>query len=159
MGFWPLGSSTFISIGAGFRAIFSPHGSALDTGPVLHDIRVMKNVTITLREEVAEWLRIEAAKAGLSMSAFVGDLLETRMGRGKEQIAGLEVFLSGTGFPGLSVGLPKREELYDRAALDRHEHSDLRARPRRARQARHLGGFAEADDREPYLGPEPAKSK
>ncbi|SRR5664279_3157979 len=119
----------------------------------------MKNVTITLREEVAEWLRIEAAKAGSSMSAFVSDLLETRMGRGKDQIAGLEVFLSGPGFPGLSAGLPKREDLYDRAALDRHEHSDLRPRSGRSREARHVGGFAETDDRQPYLGPEPAKSK
>jgi hypothetical protein len=131
----------------------------LDTEPVLQDIRVMKNVTITLREDVAEWLRIEAAKAGASMSAFVGGILETRMGRGKDQIAGLELFLSGPGFPGLSEGLPKRDALYDRASLDRHEHSDLRPRPSRARQARHIGGFAEVDNREPYLGPEPAKSK
>ncbi|MGA7384550.1 MAG: hypothetical protein WBW81_07635 [Methylocella sp.] len=50
----------------------------------------MKNVTIALREEVAEWLRIKAANAGLSISAFMSDLLETRMGRGKDQIAGLE---------------------------------------------------------------------
>ena len=126
---------------------------------MLHDIRVVKNVTITLREEIAEWLRIEAAKAGLSMSAFVGGLLETRMGRGKEQIVGLEIFLGGPGFPGLAADLPKRDELYDRAAADRHEYSDLRARPGRARKARHLGGFAEADNSEPYLGPEPAKSK
>ncbi len=119
----------------------------------------MKNVTITLREEVAEWLRIEAAKAGLSMSAFVSDLLETRMGRGKDQIAGLELFLSGPGFPGLAAGLPKRDELYDRAALHRHEHSDLRPRSGRAGETRHVGGFAEADDSEPYIGPEPAKSE
>ena len=87
----------------------------------------MKNLTITLREDVAQWLRIEAAKAGLSMSAFVGDMLESRMGRGKEQIAGLEFFLSGPGFPGLSADLPKRDELYDRESFRRHEHSDLRA--------------------------------
>jgi len=119
----------------------------------------MKNVTITLRKEVAEWLRIEAAKAGLSMSAFVSDLLETRMGRGKEQIAGLEFFLSGTGFPGLSAGLPKRDELYDRAALRRYEHTDLRSRPGRTRETRHIGGFAETDDQQPYIGPESAKSE
>ena len=117
----------------------------------------MKNVTITLREEVAEWLRIEAAKAGLSMSAFMSDLLETRMGRGIGQIAGLEFFLSGPGFAGLASGLPKRDELYDRAALRRHEHSDLRPRSGRAGETRHVGGFAEADDGEPYIGPEPAK--
>jgi hypothetical protein len=126
---------------------------------VLHDIRDMKNVTITLREEVAEWLRIEAAKAGLSMSAFMSDLLETRMGRGKGQIAGLEFFLSGPGFPGLAGDLPKRDKLYDRAALHRHEHSDLRPRSGQAGETRDVGGFAEAGDGEPYIGPEPAKSE
>ncbi|WP_245412012.1 hypothetical protein [Methylocella silvestris] len=131
----------------------------LDTEPVSHDIRVVKNVTITLREEIADWLRVEAAKAGMSMSAFIGGLLETRMGRGKEQIAGLELFLSGPGFPGLAADLPKRDELYDRAALHRHQHSDLRARSGGADQARDLSGFAEADDSEPYLGSEPTKSE
>lgn len=119
----------------------------------------MKNVTITLREDVAEWLRVEAAKAGSSMSAYVGNLLETRMGRGKDQMAGLEFFLSGPGFPGVSADLPKRDDLYDREALHRHEHIDLRARPGGAHETRGVSGFAEADDRQPYLGPEPTKSK
>ena len=38
----------------------------------------MKNVTITLRDDIADWLRVEAAKANLSMSAFVADMLEAR---------------------------------------------------------------------------------
>lgn len=119
----------------------------------------MKNVTITLREDVAEWLRIEAAKAGSSMSAFVGNLLETRMGRGKDQMAGLEFFLSGPGFPGVSADLPKRDALYDREALHRHEYPDLRPRSGRAGEARGVSGFAEADDSEPYLGPQSPKSE
>jgi hypothetical protein len=119
----------------------------------------MKNVTITLREDVADWLRIEAAKAGQSMSAYVGNLLETRMGRGKEQMAGLEFFLSGPGFAGVSADLPKRDALYDREALHRHEHIDLRPRSGRAHEAGGVSGFAEADDRQSYIGPEPTKSK
>jgi hypothetical protein len=119
----------------------------------------MKNVTITLREDVAEWLRIEAAKAGSSMSAFVSNLLESRMGRGKDQVAGLEFFLSGPGFAGLAADLPKRDELYDRAALHRYEHPDLRPRSGPAGQARDLSGFAETNDSEPYAGPEPTKSE
>ncbi len=119
----------------------------------------MKNLTITLREDIVDWLRVEAAKAGMSMYAIVGGLLDPRLGRGKEQIAGLEFFLSGPGFPGLSADLPKRDELYDRAALRRHQHSDLRARSGGTGEAGHLGGFAEADDSEPYLGPQPAKSE
>jgi hypothetical protein len=34
----------------------------LDTGFVLHYIRVMNNLTITLDEEVARWARIKAAE-------------------------------------------------------------------------------------------------
>jgi hypothetical protein len=117
----------------------------------------MRNITITLREDVADWLRVEAAKAGSSMSAFVSGLLEERMGRGKAQIDALEVFLSGPGFAGVSSDLPKRDEIYDRPALHRYEYPDLRARSGGPAQAHDRIGFAEADDREPYLGPEPAK--
>lgn len=119
----------------------------------------MKNLTITLREDVAEWLRVEAAKAGSSMSAFVGGLLETRMGRGKDQMAGLEFFLSGPGFPGISADLPKREDIYDREALRRHEHPDLCAGSGSADEKGHVSEFAEADDRQSHLDLEPPKSE
>lgn len=36
----------------------------------------MKNVTISMDEETAAWTRIEAAKANVSVSRFVGELLE-----------------------------------------------------------------------------------
>jgi len=35
----------------------------------------MKNLTITVTEEVLEWARIEAAKHGMSLSRFVGEVL------------------------------------------------------------------------------------
>ena len=117
----------------------------------------MKNVTLTLREDVADWLRVEAAKADLSMSAYVSQLLETQMGRGKEQLATLEHFLGGAGFAGIAADLPKRDDLYDRPALRRHQHSDLRAGSRGSGQAIGIGGFAEADDQEPYTHAKPAK--
>ena len=51
----------------------------------------MKNVTITLDEKVAQWARVEAAKAGKSVSRFVGDLLaERRAGRTGEVAAALQ---------------------------------------------------------------------
>jgi plasmid stability protein len=53
----------------------------------------MKNITITLRDDIADWLRVEAAKADRSMSAFVAEMLEARMGRGADQLAALEHFL------------------------------------------------------------------
>ena len=63
--------------------------------------QAMKNITITLRDDIADWLRVEAAKADLSMSAFVAGMLEARMGRGQDQLAALEVFLGGAGFAGI----------------------------------------------------------
>lgn len=117
----------------------------------------MKNVTITLRDDIADWLRVEAAKADLSMSGYVAEMLEARMGRGQEQLAALETFLSGAGFAGVAVDLPKRDALYDRPGLHRHEHSDLRARPVRSVEASGVGGFGEADDRQPYTHAEPSK--
>lgn len=35
----------------------------------------MKNVTITLDERLAKWARVEAAKAGKSLSRWIGDLV------------------------------------------------------------------------------------
>ncbi len=117
----------------------------------------MKNFTLTLREDVADWLRIEAAKADLSMSAFVSRMLEDRMGRGKDQLAAMEHFLSGAGFAGIAADLPKRDYLYDRPSLRRHQHSDLRPRSGRSSEASGIGGFAEADDQQPYTHAEPTK--
>ena len=45
----------------------------LDTKFVLHYIFVMKNVTITLDEEVARWARVMAAEQNTSVSRLVGE--------------------------------------------------------------------------------------
>jgi len=39
----------------------------------------MRNVTITLEEEVALWIRIEAAKQETSVSRLVGEMLREHM--------------------------------------------------------------------------------
>ncbi|UCG85258.1 MAG: hypothetical protein JSW71_15135 [Gemmatimonadota bacterium] len=41
----------------------------------------MKNVTITLDEEVARWARIRAAELDTSVSRMLGDMLRDRMER------------------------------------------------------------------------------
>ena len=46
---------------------------------MLHYILVMKNVTITLDEEVARWARIMAAEQNTSVSRLVGELLREKM--------------------------------------------------------------------------------
>lgn len=39
----------------------------------------MKNVTITMEENVAEWARMEAARRNTSVSRLVGELLAEKM--------------------------------------------------------------------------------
>jgi hypothetical protein len=63
----------------------------------------MKNVTITLDETVAQWARVEAAKAGMSLSRWIG--------------ARLKADMSGTGTAARGCRL---ERLSDRAWLAGH---------------------------------------
>jgi hypothetical protein len=72
----------------------------------------MKSVTITPADELAAWARVEAAKAGKSLSRYIGDRLADEMRDKTDQIAALEAFLSGPGFAGVAANLPNREELY-----------------------------------------------
>lgn len=44
----------------------------------------MKNVTITLDGETAAWARVYAAQHNLSVSRFVGELLQQRMRESRE---------------------------------------------------------------------------
>ena len=79
----------------------------------------MKNVTVTLPEEVATWLRIRAAKDGRSVSRWLAELLEGMRRREDEYDLAMERLLArkprrlnwvdGRG--------PTREELHDRTGL------------------------------------------
>ena len=87
----------------------------------------MKNVTITLDEALYGWARVEAAKKGLSLSRFVAAALEERRAPDRAaQLALMNEFFEGPGWPGVAENLPKRDELYDRPALLRHEPVHLR---------------------------------
>jgi hypothetical protein len=79
----------------------------------------MKNVTITVDEEVARWARIEAAKRETSVSRMVGEMLAEMMRAETSYEAARAEFLA---IPPavLSSGddrYPNRDELYDRAGL------------------------------------------
>ena len=87
----------------------------------------MKNFTITLDEDLAAWVRVEAAKVGKSVSRYVGDGLAEKRGRDvNRQLEALEKFLSGPGYPGVSKNLPSREELYAERLFRRHERPVVR---------------------------------
>ena len=59
----------------------------------------LRNVTVTLEEDVAQWARIEAARQDTSVSRLLGALLKERMGElaGKDSIAEAAERLAGFG--------------------------------------------------------------
>ena len=79
----------------------------------------MKNVTITLDERTATWARIYAAKHNMSVSRFVGEMLQQRMGELHEYDQAMRRFLAKPPikFKRTDKGYPTRDELHDRARL------------------------------------------
>jgi hypothetical protein len=102
----------------------------------------MKNITITLDEGLARWARVEAAKAGKSVSRFVADLLAARRGSRMSQREAVDKFLSLPDLPGIAADYPSREELYAERLFHRYKHSPLRKGPDRSRQAKKSAGLA-----------------
>jgi hypothetical protein len=77
----------------------------------------LRNVTITLEEEVARWARIRAAEEDSSVSQLVGGLLRQlmqqheRFGRARREFQRLgSSIISDSPYP-------RREDLHDRAGL------------------------------------------
>lgn len=76
----------------------------------------MKNVTITLDEKTAAWLRVHAAKRGMSVSRFVGEVLQERMLELRAYNDAMRSFLGHMPFAFQFIGgrRPTREALHDR---------------------------------------------
>lgn len=76
----------------------------------------MKNVTITLEEEVARWARIRAAERNTSVSRLLGDLLKEEMRSEKGYRQAMERYLARKPkmLKKATERYPKREDLYDR---------------------------------------------
>lgn len=79
----------------------------------------MKNITITLDEKTAAWLRAYAAQHGMSVSRFVGEFLQERMQALRAYNDAMRGFLAHTPFAFRFIGgqRPTREELHDRGGL------------------------------------------
>ena len=78
----------------------------------------MKNVTVTLAEEVALWVRIRAAKENQSVSRFLGDILRQQMIEEKGYKEAMDRFLSRKSLRiSVSGAYLSRESLYDRPGL------------------------------------------
>ncbi len=79
----------------------------------------MKNVTITVDEEIARWARVEAARRGTSVSRMLGEMLHDLKEREQRYQESYEAFRSIDPRPLRRAGqvLPSREELHDRTGL------------------------------------------
>ncbi|MCY3624490.1 MAG: hypothetical protein OXH82_07150 [Candidatus Dadabacteria bacterium] len=78
----------------------------------------MKNITITLQEDTALWLKgqAQAAKNGCSVSRWVAELLERTKNREDEHEVAMEAFLSRKPrkLKWVDGRPPSREELHER---------------------------------------------
>ena len=75
----------------------------------------MKNVTISLDDEVARWVRIFAARQEKSVSRLVGDFLSEQMRRDETYVVSMRDYLAVT--PSelrREEGYPSRAELHER---------------------------------------------
>jgi hypothetical protein len=80
----------------------------------------MKNVTISMNDEVAEWARVQAAKSGQSLSAWVGAELG-RLRGGTSDLEAAMVAVLRTPLAPMSDGgrTFNRDEMYDRPIFKR----------------------------------------
>jgi len=79
----------------------------------------MKNITITLDQETANWIRVHAAEQNKSVSRLVGEILQARMKDRREYQRAMRRYLSKPpfDFSGEPEKYPTREELYDRVRI------------------------------------------
>ena len=79
----------------------------------------MRNVTITLEEEVARWARIRAAEEDTSVSRLVGQMLKERMLEEARYEEAMQEYLARTPQELKTEGdqYPSRENLHDRDLL------------------------------------------
>lgn len=83
----------------------------------------MKNVTITLDEDTAEWARSAAAANGISLSRFVGEMLRRQLPQARDYEQAMNRWMArrsaDRALTAPGEKLPTREELYDRPVLRR----------------------------------------
>jgi hypothetical protein len=79
----------------------------------------VKNITVTLEEKTAAWVRVYAARQGKSVSRLLGEILQERMREMKDYNEAMRSYLARRPFKFEWVGgcRPAREDLHDRAGL------------------------------------------
>ena len=78
----------------------------------------MKNVTVTLDEEVAHWARVYAAQHDMSVSRLLGQMLRELMEKEEGYEKAMKDYFSVSARPLKTRGkYPSRDELHDRKNL------------------------------------------
>ena len=79
----------------------------------------MKNITITLPEDLARWVRVRAAENERSVSKWIAELLEGTRHREDDYDMAMKQFLAvePRRMEWVDGRKPTREELHDRAGL------------------------------------------
>jgi hypothetical protein len=79
----------------------------------------MKNITITLDDKTAAWAKKHAAEQGLSLSRFIGQLLQKNLQQSRHYERAMRSFFAKQPKALTRPGdrYPTREELYDRGRL------------------------------------------
>ena len=77
--------------------------------------RRLKNITVTVEEDVARWARIEAAKRDISVSKMLGNLLREKMEHDDEYEQAMKRALARKPFGKSTEKYLTREEVHDRA--------------------------------------------
>ena len=76
--------------------------------------RNLKNLTISMAADVARWVRVEAAKQGVSVSRYIAEMIKGTMQRRETYDAAMQSYFDRQPFlSGAGKEYPKREELYD----------------------------------------------
>jgi hypothetical protein len=77
----------------------------------------LRNVTVTLEEQVARWARIEAARLDTSVSRLLGEILRERMLEDGGYEKAMRRALNRKAFLKTNGAYLSREEAHDRARL------------------------------------------
>lgn len=79
----------------------------------------MKNITVTLDEKTAAWVRVHAAERGKSVSRFIGEMLQERMRELRDYDQAMRRYLAmkPLKFRWAEGRKPERGELHDRTGL------------------------------------------
>jgi hypothetical protein len=137
--------------------------AGLDTKLVKHEVRVVKNVTISMDDDTLAWVRIEAAKAGTSVSRWIAARLRSEHLDDEgfaADIAAIEEVEQTLRLPLSDNGRIRidRDEMYGHL-LHRHVDAALPARRTGAGESGDLQGVAEPPAPRAPSGDEPSGSQ